>query len=420
MTNKLSSIRGESILFSTSDINVALHFLKSGKSCGVDGLAAEHFLFAHRITHVFLSLLFNTFIIHGYLPADFMKTAIVPIIKNKTGDTSDKNNYRPIALATAASKLFEICILEILETYLITQDHQFGFKAKHSTDMCIFTVKTLVKYYTDQMTPVYTCLLDASKAFERVNHWTLFAKLIETGAPLLIVRVLLFWYQKQQVCIKWGNSCSTYFTICNGVRQGGILSPRLFALYVNQLTNQLIACKDGCYFNDMCINHVLYADDICLLAPTASAMQTLLDVCYEYGIDNDIVFNPIKSVCTVFKPKAYKLYLPNVFIGSDALKFITESKYLGFTFSDSKSDDCDMLRQMRLLYAKSNKLLRTFSHCSTDVKITLFQSYCTALYCPYLWNDYKKSTFSKVRVAFNNAYRKIFGLPKRSSATNLT
>ena len=86
----------------------------------MDGLAAEHFMFAHRITHVFLSLLFNTFILHGYLPADFMKTAMVPIIKNKTGDTSDKYNYRPIALVTAASNLFEICILEILETYLLT------------------------------------------------------------------------------------------------------------------------------------------------------------------------------------------------------------------------------------------------------------------------------------------------------------
>ena len=172
------------------------------------------------------------------------------------------------------------------------------------------------------MTPVYTCLLDSNKAFDRVNHWTLVAKLIETGAPLLIVRFLLFWYQKQQVCIKWGNSC---------------------------------------------------------------------------------------SVCAVFKPKVYKLYFPTVFIGSDALKFIKESKYLGFTFDDSKSDDCDMLRQMRLLYAKSNKLLRTFSHCSTDVKITLFQSYCTALYCPYLWNNYNKSIFRTVHVAFNNAYRKIFG-----------
>ena len=134
------------------------------------------------------------------------------------------------------------------------------------------------------------------------------------------------------------------------------------------------------------------------ISTTANVMQTLLDVCYRYGIDNDILFNP-----TVFKPKAYQLYLPTVFIGSDALKFNKESKHLGFTFSDSKSDDCDMLQQMRLLYAKSNKLLRTFSHCSKDVKITLFQSYCTALHCPYLWNDYKKSTFSKVRVAINNA-----------------
>ena len=121
----------------------------------------------------------------------------------------------------------------------------------------------------------------------------------------------------------------------------------------------------------------MYADDICLLAPTASAMQSLLDVCYEYGTDNDILFNPIKSICTVFKPKGYKLYLPTIFIGQEALKYVFESKYLGSGFSDSKCDDCDMLRQMRSLYAKSNRLLRTFSH----VKVTLIQNYCTALYC---------------------------------------
>ena len=74
----------------------------------------------------------------------------------------------------------------------------------------------------------------------------------------------------------------------------------------------------------------MYADDICLLAPTASAMQSLLDVCYEYGTGHDIVFNPIKSICTVFKPKGYKLYLPTVFISQEALKYVSESKYLGY------------------------------------------------------------------------------------------
>ena len=139
-----------------------------------------------------------------------------------------------------------------------------------------------------------------------------------------------------------------------------ILSPRLYTLYVNQLTDKLIACNAGCYFNSMCINHVTYADDICLLASTASAMSSLLDVCYTYGIDNDILFNPIKYVCTVFKPKPYKLYLSTVFIGQDELKYISESKYLGFSFSDSKFDNCDLLCQMKSRYAKSNRLIRTF------------------------------------------------------------
>ena len=79
-----------------------------------------------------------------------MKTAIVPIIKNISGNTSDKSNYRPIALVTACSKIFESCLLKMLEQYLETHDLQFGFKSQHATDMCIFTVKSVNKYYTTQ------------------------------------------------------------------------------------------------------------------------------------------------------------------------------------------------------------------------------------------------------------------------------
>ena len=70
------------------------------------------------------------------------------LLKNKTGDTSDENNYRSIALVTAASKIFELCLSVILEDYLFTHDQQFVFKSKHSTDFCIFTVKSVSKYYT--------------------------------------------------------------------------------------------------------------------------------------------------------------------------------------------------------------------------------------------------------------------------------
>ena len=115
------------------------------------------------------------------------------LLKNKTGDSSDKGNYRPIALVTACSKIFEICLLKMLEMYLDTDDHQFGFKNQHATDMCIFTVKSVIKYYTKQNSSVSTCFLDAAKAFDRVSHWTLFSKLIQRNIPLVIVRIILFF-----------------------------------------------------------------------------------------------------------------------------------------------------------------------------------------------------------------------------------
>ena len=70
-----------------------------------------------------------------------MKTASVPIIKIKTGDSSDKINYMPMALVTAAPKIFVLCLSEISGNYLFTYDQKFRFKSKHSTDFCILTVK---------------------------------------------------------------------------------------------------------------------------------------------------------------------------------------------------------------------------------------------------------------------------------------
>ena len=95
------------------------------------------------------------------------------------------------------------------------------------------------------------------------------------------------------------------------------------------------------------------------------------------------------------------------YIDNLEIKYADNFRYLGFTFSFDQKDDKDMLRQLRNLYTKSNRLLRLFHCCSTDVKIALFRSYSTCFYCPFLWTHYKKSTNSKLGVAFNNVYRRI-------------
>ena len=155
-----------------------------------------------------------------------MRTAIVPIIKNKTGapvtriiiDLLHLLLHHPSYLRSVFLKFWRLIMIINLDLNL------------NIPPTCAFLLLNACTY-TGQNTPFSACLLDASEAFDRVNHWTIFAKLIDAHAPLLIVRVLLFWYQMQQVCIKWGKSCTNYFTICNGVRQGGIY-PRNYLLYM--------------------------------------------------------------------------------------------------------------------------------------------------------------------------------------------
>ena len=115
--------------------------------------------------------------------------------------------------------------------YPVTHDQQFGVKSKHATDMCIFTLKIVVNI-TQNRIPLCTRVF---KMLVRLSTWTdhfaLFHKMINSKTLLVIVRLLISGSRHN--CIKWGKSISEYFSILNGVRQGGIFSPTLFAIYMN-------------------------------------------------------------------------------------------------------------------------------------------------------------------------------------------
>ena len=287
--------------------------------------------------------------------------------------------------------------------------------------MCkINYIKEILDLYNGHNTTIFTCFIDLSKAFDRVNHEKLFQKLQNRGVPTFLIRILVFWYAKQTMCVRWGNCVSAHFTVNNGVRQGSILSPLLFNLYMDELSKKLNSCDTGCRVGSTIINHLMYADDLVILCPYSAGLQQLLRVCSQYGSDCDIIYNAKKSNIMIIRSKEdSKLSFPVFFLSGTALKVCDEVKYLGHYLTNDLSDDRDIYRQRRMLYAQANMIVRKFSMCSASVKSTLFKAFCTPMYTAHLWRRYRKSSMQKLKVAYNDGMRLLLKVPRCNSASQM-
>ena len=120
--------------------------LKSKKVVGNDGIPSEVYKFASERLLTFTSIFLSGCKLSGKLPNTLMHVVIIPLLKCKSKDPADVNNYRPIAIATALSKVLEQVLLSRLSWYLWTADSQFGFKRTHGTEMAIFALKQTVDF----------------------------------------------------------------------------------------------------------------------------------------------------------------------------------------------------------------------------------------------------------------------------------
>ena len=118
-----------------------------------------------------------------------------------------------------------------------------------------------------------------------------------------MIRILAFWYSNQKMMVRWGNVMSESFTVSNGVRQGGILSPYLFNVYMDDLSIRLKKLYPGCRIANNIINHLFYADDLVLLCPSHRGLQELLETCENFASEHDIIFNTKKSAVMIRRSK---------------------------------------------------------------------------------------------------------------------
>ena len=159
---------------------------------------------------------------------------------------------------------------------ILSCDRQFGFKTKSSTNLCTMISKETIAYYVENQSPVFCTFLDASEAFDKVNYCKLFNLLLKRELPVLIIRILANLYTNNFVCIYWGGTTTDYFSVINRVKQGAVLSPILFCVYIDDLLLLLSKAGVGCYIGQHFVGALAYADDLVIIAPTASALRRLL------------------------------------------------------------------------------------------------------------------------------------------------
>ncbi|XP_047992679.1 uncharacterized protein LOC125231282 [Leguminivora glycinivorella] len=241
--------------------------------------------------------------------------------------------------------------LSIEHLYIKTQDAQFGFKPGLSTESAILCFKHTVKYYVDEKTPVIACFLDLSKAFDTVSYDILWNKMENnTSTPREVIDLFRYWYGHQTNQVRWAGAHSDVYRLDCGVRQGGLSSPRLFNLYMDELIAGLSSTNIGCSVGGTTVNNISYADDMVLLCPSVSALVKLLEICEEYAVAHGLRYNTSKSELLVFKAgnKAFD-ELPPVSLCGTALKRVTRFKYLGHWVTDTLQDDTDIERERRAL-----------------------------------------------------------------------
>ena len=275
--------------------------------------------------------------------------------------------------------------------------------------MCTCMVQETVSYFVHEKSNVYGLLLDASKAFDRVNYVKLFRIMLEKGVCPLICNLLLDMYVNQRIRLRWNDVYSDFFTVSNGVKQGGILSPCLFSVYIDGMLNALQEENIGCFMGGVYAGALAYADDLMLLSPSVSALRKMVNICQNYAQEYDFKFNGSKSQLIIFKCDGKKVINPLIEVNGNPVEVVDKICHLGHILSDDIFN-VDVSKTSGDINRQCNMLLSNFKYASSHLRNILFQKYCYSFYGSQLYPLFDNS-FDPLFRHWRVAVRRVWKVP---------
>ena len=242
---------------------------------------------------------------------------------------------------------------------------------------------------------------------------------MERGIPKCFLDILIHWYKELRCRVKWDGYLGEWFSISAGVRQGGVLSPDFYNIYVDGLVDVLQSSGVGCHIRKIFAAALLYADDICLLSPSLKGLQHMLDICSSYCVKWDICLNPKKTKNMFFGKSTHINYNPT--LNGNPIEFVSEWKYLGVVLKSGPRFGCSVVERVKSFYRCLNSILRVEGRSDDMVLLRLIEAHCIPIlsYGIEMTVVANRDERRSLRVAYNSVFRKIFGFRHYESVTNL-
>ena len=192
----------------------------------------------------------------------------------------------------------------------------------------------------------------------------------------ITVRLLLNMYLNQKIHVKWNSKLSQPFNVSNGVRQGGVLSPLFFSVYIDELLNKLKKSGFGCNIGSYYFGALGYADDVVLLCPTKEGLKNMIKICEAYANEHDLIFNGNKSKLLVCGSNSE--IVPKFYVNGKEVPICNTALHLGNLISNNMHDTID--HGITKFNSSFNYFIASFGRCKSSVKIKLFTQYCNTFY----------------------------------------
>ena len=300
---------------------------------------------------------------------------------------------------------------------LKNNDFQFGFQKLSFTSLCSWMVYETIDQYLRHGSTVYGCLLDCTKAFDTVEHSRLFQKLLDSGVPPIIIRLLICIYRNQAANVQWKGMVSEDFLIRNGVRQGAVISPIFFSFYMDNLFDRLKNSGSGCVVSNYYAGCFGYADDLIFLCPSRSGLQEMLEIAQNYVNEHNISFSthpePAKSKTKgiIFSRTPMKFTPDPLVLDGNPLPWIEHANYLGNVITSIPDGWSKDARQKRAQYIEKNvEIIQEFPSAHPEVKCKINRIYNSSFPGAMLY-DLSSDSVTHLVNSWSVSVRHMWGLP---------